>query len=674
MNDLSVIEGEEAPGWRLWVERAFPFLFAVPLMAALGALLYLTSAAGSERALALAQQQHSYEIIALARRLDGSIAKAEATLARYVISMEADTGRLYDEQWNRASAQLSALERETRDNAEQQRRLAALRQAFRDRREMLNDIALRTNYDQKITSLGKFHQAGKAENLTRIGALLDAVIEGEMALLSERNLDVIRTGNRSAKLAASYGVVGLVLLVGLLFIAWVARTAMSERRAQWRLAEDEAARAQRLEEAVAVRTAELELAYAQLKQEGAERAAAEESLRQMQKMEAVGQLTGGIAHDFNNMLAVVVGGLELARRKLAPDQDDAIRQIDNAMEGANRASALTRRLLSFARSEPHLPAAWAPDDLVRGMAELIDRTIGDQIRVVYDLDAADWMIHVDRQALENAILNLAVNARDAMDGRGRLTLATRRQRLVSGEVNECLAGEYLCLSVADTGCGMSREVMERAFEPFFTTKPVGKGTGLGLSQIFGFVGQSGGEIRILSEEGRGTQVEIFLPRHQRVGLGPLPVESPDARAPERADEATEGVTLLLVEDDPRVLAQTRSALIELGHSPICCDSPRRAAEMLEANPAIRLILSDVLMPDMTGPEMVASLPERFRAIPVIFVTGYAGDVADNRLFEGHGLLRKPYTLAALAAAIGQALAGAATLSARRGSPADAAAE
>nr|WP_184080368.1 ATP-binding protein [Sphingobium subterraneum] len=650
-------EETEGSWWRHVLERALPFLIGIPLVLALGALLYQASTAARDRESALSEQQRSYEIIALARRLDGSIAKAESTLARYVISMDANTGRLYQQHWSRAAAELGALERATRGDAAQHHLVEKLSFAFRDRGQTLSDIALRTTYDQKMTSLGKFHQAGTAQNLTEIGSDLDAIIAAEMERLRARNLDVIRTGDKTAQLATTSWLVGLVLLVAILVTAWVARGAFNDRRIQRRLTRDEAARALALEKAVAVRTAELQLAYVQLQQESTDRAAAEESLRQMQKMEAVGQLTGGIAHDFNNMLAVVVGGLELARRRLMKAPEEAARHIDNAMEGANRASALTRRLLAFARAEPHLPDATNPDELVSGMGELIDRTIGDQIRVTFDLAANDWAIYVDRYALENAILNLAVNARDAMEGKGTLTLATRQRRLAAGEVGECVAGEYLSLAVTDTGCGMPPEVLDRVFEPFFTTKPAGQGTGLGLSQIFGFVGQYGGEIRIQSKLGEGTTVEMFLPRHH--GVAAPSTISLSGGASENATSGEPGgdvgLSILVVEDDPRVLAQTRAALTELGHNPICCDSPLKAPQMLQANPDVRLILSDVLMPDMTGPEMIASLPPACRAIPVIFVTGYAGDVSDNRLFEGHGLLRKPYTLAALANAIADAV-------------------
>jgi signal transduction histidine kinase len=501
-----------------------------------------------------------------------------------------------------------------------------------------------------MTALARFHQAGKSQDLRRITALLDLVIRAESDRLRERSLAVTLAGDRSETIGRTSRLLGLALLICVLFAAWFAHGAIADRRKARQMAEMEAERADRLEAAVQARTAELSRAYAELQREAAERASAQDHLRQMQKMDAVGQLTGGIAHDFNNMLAVVVGGLELAKRKLRLKPEDAALHLDNAMEGANRASALTRRLLAFARSEPLLPTAVDPDALIAGMADLIDRTIGDQIVVAFTHKARGWRVFVDQHQLENAILNLCVNARDAMDGRGQLTLQTGQAVLTAGEIGDCQAGEHVVLTVSDDGCGMTPEVLARVFEPFFTTKPVGKGTGLGLSQIFGFVRQCEGEVRIQSAPGKGSSVHLYLPRcHADGAVG-------DAGGRSAADAVRHPPTrILVVEDDARVLNQTMSALSELGHLPVACDHPGKAARLLAHNGDIGLIVSDVLMPDMTGPEMVKALPASFRHLPVLFVTGYAGDISDSADFEGHAVLRKPYTLAALGQAVGEAL-------------------
>ncbi len=657
MNGYSAGTTEDGVQWKDRVDRILPFVIGMSLALTVGALLYFASIAAREQDSALQRQQHSNAIVSLVYRLDASVAKAESSLARYVISMDKNIGRQYQQEWNDAAQELATLQRATSHDRVEARLVQQLEVAFKERGATLNDIALRTTYDQKETSLGTFYQASKAQSLKRINALLDQVIEEENKRLDERNLAVVRAGDSVAQVSTTYRLFGLGLLIALLLLLWVARAAMKERRQEQRQIDEEYRRALALEAAVASRTEELQHAYAKLQRESEDRAKAKDSLRQMQKMEAVGQLTGGIAHDFNNMLAVVVGGLELARRRM-DGVPEAIRHIDNALEGANRASALTRRLLAFARSEPNMPEAQSPDAIVTGMSELVDRAIGDQIRIEMDLDSGDWQLFADMHQFENALLNLAVNARDAMDGRGVLLFRTHQTRLRAHEINDCPAGEYICLSVIDTGCGMAPEVLERVFEPFFTTKAIGKGTGLGLSQVFGVVRQCGGEVNILSEPGEGTEVQLYFPRHIASAIPEKPgTETMHAMADNDVIptlSAPAALTLLVVEDDPRVLAQTRSALAELGHTAICCDHPAKAVTMLEQNSGIDIILSDVLMPDMTGPEMVAALPQQFRSIPVMFVTGYAGDITDNRMFDGHLLLRKPYTLASLEKTIAQA--------------------
>jgi signal transduction histidine kinase len=622
------------------------------LVCALAALLFYASRAATDRDNALNEQRNSYKVITLVRRLDASMARAESTLSRYVIGMDADTGRLFQEQWRNAGEELNALVFITRNSSWQRASIVELRDAYQDRGQLLTEIGLRTTYDQKMAALAQFHQAGQADNLKRIDILLNRIIKAEEARLAERSTAVNLAGARSKRFSDTSSLVGLALLVSCLFAAWIALTAIQDRRKARTLAESEAARADDLEAAVTRRTAELRATNERLKEEATERAAAEESLRQMQKMEAVGQLTGGIAHDFNNMLAVVVGGLELAKRKLHLDQELAERHLDNAMEGANRASTLTRRLLAFARAEPLLPSALDADALVTGMTEMIDRTIGDQIKVELDLQARGWAIFADRHQLENALLNLAVNARDAMDGRGTLTISTTQATLAAHELGECGEGDYIRLTVADTGCGMTADVLERVFEPFFTTKPMGKGTGLGLSQIFGFVRQCSGEIRMESTPDEGTRVHLYLPR--RISPTELSLASSPLKVA-RVEATIPPTRILIVEDDPRVLAQTIAAIEELGHLPIACDHPTKAAAMLGRHRDIGLIISDVMMPEMTGPEMIRQLGPAYSRIPVLFVTGYTGDSTDSSLFEGHIVLRKPYTLSGLASSIARAI-------------------
>ncbi|WP_313801680.1 ATP-binding protein [Sphingobium sp.] len=644
---------EHATGWRAITARFLPLILVVLLVGSLGTLLYSASHAAHDHERALKEQRRSFEIIALARAFEARTARAEVTLARYVISLDPDTGRLFQDQWRTAASQLKTLTYITRQSDWQRGNVLALQAAFDQRGKTLSEIGLRTTYDQKMGALSQFHQAGKSRDLMRIAALLDRVIQAENARLQERSEAVSLAGDRNEWFGKTSQLFGLVLLVCVLFALWFANAAYSERRKARKQAENEGERADRLEAAVAERTVELSDAYEQLKKETADRAAAEENLRQMQKMDAVGQLTGGIAHDFNNMLAVVVGGLELAKRKLRLKPQEASRHLDNAMEGANRAAALTRRLLAFARSEPLLPSTVDPDMLVAGIGELIDRSIGDQITMSFDNAAGGWLIFVDQHQMENAILNLCVNARDAMEGRGQLVIRTGQATLKANEVGECAEGEYVTLTIGDNGCGMTPEILSRVFEPFFTTKPVGKGTGLGLSQIFGFVHQSEGEIRIDSEVGKGTSVHIYLPRH----IGAEGEAAGDDHVPEREPVLHPPTRILVVEDDPRVLNQTMAALAELGHLPVACDHPSKAARLLMSHREIGLIISDVLMPEMTGPEMIRTLPAAYAHVPVLFVTGYAGDIAESADFAGHQVLRKPYTLMGLSHALSDALSG-----------------
>ncbi|HEX6073074.1 MAG TPA: ATP-binding protein, partial [Sphingomicrobium sp.] len=318
-------------------------------------------------------------------------------------------------------------------------------------------------------------------------------------------------------------------------------------------------------------------------------------------------------------------------------------------------AALTRRLLSFARSEPLLPERVDSRELLAGMSDLLDRTLGERIRVKVDLARDAWPIYVDPHQLENAIVNLAVNARDAMDGQGVMRVTTANVTLAANQVGDVRAGDYVKISVSDTGCGMIPEVLERAFEPFFTTKPVGKGTGLGLSQIFGFAHQSGGEVGIESEVGKGTAVSIYLPRTEVAA----PVRVHPAVQRSEAEAHVAGARILLVEDDPRVRTATVGALEDLDYEPVACSSGAEAIELFKAQ-EFDLVITDVIMPEMTGPELIRHLKGAFeRDFSVLFVTGYVGEGESDDL-RGYELLRKPFTVGALASAVSAALARNAT--------------
>ena len=285
------------------------------------------------------------------------------------------------------------------------------------------------------------------------------------------------------------------------------------------------------------------------------------------------------------------------------------------------------------------------------MSDLLDRTLGERVKVEIELTRDTWPIYVDFHQLENAIVNLAVNGRDAMDGEGLLRISTANVSLAANEVGDVRAGEYVRISVTDTGCGMAPDVLERAFEPFFTTKPVGKGTGLGLSQIFGFAHQSGGEVGIESRVGEGTNVSIYLPRTEvaaSVRVHPAVQRAADAelRVP--------GARILLVEDDPRVRTATVGALEDLDYDPVACSSGAEAIELFNGQ-EFDLVITDVIMPEMTGPELIRHLKGSYdRDFAVLFVTGYVGEGESDEL-RGYELLRKPFTVGALASAVSSAL-------------------
>jgi CheY-like chemotaxis protein len=375
----------------------------------------------------------------------------------------------------------------------------------------------------------------------------------------------------------------------------------------------------------------------------------------MQKMESIGQLTGGIAHDFNNMLAIVIGSLDLAKRRIEKDPAKAETCIDNAMQGAERAAQLTSRLLAFSRQQPLAPRVVDANRLVGGMSELLRRTIGETIRFETVLAGGLWPAFIDSGQLESAIVNLSVNARDAMPEGGKLTIETSNTHLddeYAAQHSEVTAGQYVMVSVTDTGTGMPADVIERAFDPFFTTKGVGKGTGLGLSQVFGFVKQSGGHVKIYSEPGVGTTIKLYLPRHH--GMAEVAeelahgVDLPQAR---------EGEIILVVEDEDRVRQLSVDTLRELGYIVIHASNGRHALEKLDTHPHIDLLFTDVIMPEMNGRKLADAARERRPGLKVLYTTGYTKNaiVHNGMLDHDVNFLAKPFTVTQLAVKVRQVL-------------------
>ena len=624
------------------------------------ALMIMVTGSNRAREQAIVSERHSYDVMLLTRSADGSIARAEAALGRYVLDEAQPTGTLYYNEWRLAERQIGQLERMVRGDRDQLARVRALRDLYGKRGNELAVAAVAAAARKGSGGIALFYQAGMSPTGPALRAKLSEIATAERKDLLDRMTATGMSGARASELAEWLGWLAVLIGVGAVILGLLAYRAVSQRLEALAAADSEATRAQRLEEAVRVRTHELLEANERLQAEGVERAAAEAQLRQVQKMEAVGQLTGGIAHDFNNMLAVVVGGLDLAKRRLRSSKREVEFHLDNAMEGATRAAALTRRLLAFARAEPLLPVTASPSELVEGMLDLIDRTIGERINITTEFPPEHWHVKVDTNQLENAILNMAVNARDAMDGQGQLSISVENVTLASGEINELAPGDYVRIGVADTGAGIPPEMLDRVFEPFFTTKPVGKGTGLGLSQIFGFARQTGGDITLASTVGEGTIVAIYLPRSEQVGQQGAEVRGPRPDGEERAAEP--GTPILVVEDDPRVSRATVGALEELGYRTIACASGREAIDILEHERDIQLIITDVMMPEMTGPELVREASRRWPWIAVLFVTGYVGEAGETEDLSGYDILRKPFTVSGLARSVSSALAHRASVS------------
>ena len=383
-----------------------------------------------------------------------------------------------------------------------------------------------------------------------------------------------------------YGMVAILSALTLLLVSWLAlRRAKAEQQA-----------------------------LGQLRHEIEQRHAAEQRLLQAQKMESIGQLTGGIAHDFNNLLAVILGNLDLLRKRIK-DEDRAKRLLEGAIQGAQRGAALTQRLLAFSRRQDLTPQAVDVPQLVAGMTDLLARSLGPSIKIMTRFPQNLPPVKVDPNQLEMALLNLAVNARDAMPISGTITISAHAQEITEGTAQGLSPGAYVCVSVSDTGMGMDAATLARAIEPFFTTKGVGKGTGLGLSMIHGLAVQSGGTLKLTSKVGKGTTAEIWLPQGEAV-----PATTADD---EKSHPAHRTCTVLLVEDDPLVMTATALMLEDLGHTVVEASSGEMALKVIREAPSIDLVVTDHAMPGMTGLDLAERIRAEWRRMPILLASGHA---------------------------------------------------
>ncbi|EIK54556.1 sensory box histidine kinase/response regulator [Stutzerimonas stutzeri TS44] len=410
-----------------------------------------------------------------------------------------------------------------------------------------------------------------------------------------------------------------------------------------------------LESRIQERTQALAEVYERLLKEMASHEQAQDALRQAQKMEAVGQLTGGIAHDFNNMLTGIIGGLDLIQRYIQSGRhDETQRFIDAAVTSANRAAALTHRLLAFARRQPLNLKRVELNALIDSMHDLLLRTLGSHIQIEMRLQDDLRPAHSDDNQLESTLLNLVINARDAMPDGGTLRIGTANVELERArQVGELPPGAYVTLTIADSGCGMTPKVLASAFEPFFTTKPIGQGTGLGLSMIYGFARQAGGHLQITSEPGAGTEVCLYLPTHAEAASC-----APPPRATGAVPRAQQGECVLVVEDDPAVRLLVLDALEMLGYQALEAAEGSAAVALLESDQRIDLLVTDVGLPGMNGRQLADIARQPRPQLPVLFMTGYAERAASSGFLDsGMDMISKPFTIDQLAQQIRAMLAG-----------------
>ena len=570
--------------------------------------------------------RHSLEVRAQLTRVLSLVQSAETGQRGYLL-----TGQdLYLEPYQMALGQLpDALQRTqdlASDNPEQIKNLTQLRQLIQDKLAELGATvnAYKAGHSDAALAIVNSDKGFQLMQEIRLG--IGNMLSEEDRLLATRQTVAARSGTMlQAGVAVAFL---LICAAGFLMARFTRESFAALTAARDRLA----------------------LANRQLLDQVTRREAAESQLRQAQKMEALGQLTGGIAHDFNNMLGVIMGALDLVKRRIAKGDYAIERFLDAATIASERAGTLTQRLLAFARQQPLSPQPLDANRMIAAMSDLLHSTLGEHIQIETVTAAGLWTVHADSQQLENALLNIAINGRDAMPGGGKLTIETGNAYLdeaYCAQNPEVRPGQFALIAVTDTGVGMSADVAARVFDPFFTTKPTGKGTGLGLSQVYGFVKQSSGHIKIYSEPGSGTTVKVYLPR--------LVADAKDIKrtTPEPMRTGDRNEIILVVEDDPLMRRLATEALHELGYTVFDCDGAANALATLDRVTDVKLLFTDVVMPDINGKKLADEAVRRRPGLKVLFTTGYTANavVHGGVLDTGVNFISKPFTLDQLAAKV-----------------------
>jgi signal transduction histidine kinase/ActR/RegA family two-component response regulator len=562
---------------------------------------------------------HTLEVQKIVGSLALRAADAETGSRGYLLTGDHVYLDSYNESIGSMPGEVDRLAKTTADNPIQRSAIEKLRPAVREKIDTLNHTValMRAGHAEEARA---FLRTGHGrEAMATLRTILDGMAEEENRLLTIRTAGVQRsvTLGRVVWLCSAVSVLALSV-----FTVWDSRR----------------------------RIHELQETNQRLAHEAGARKEAQGAVRQLQKMQAVGQLTGGIAHDFNNMLAIVIGSLDIALRRLSGAENPEVGQrIRSAADGARKAAALTSRLLAFARQQPLEPKVADTNKLVAQMSEILRRTLGETMQLETVLAGGLWRVFADPVQIESSLVNLCLNARDAMQAGGRLTIETANTELddqYARAHDEVAAGQYVMLSVTDTGTGMAAEVLERAFEPFYTTKGVGQGSGLGLSQVLGFIKQSKGHIKIYSEIGHGTCVKIYLPRYlgtdSKMGHKPaLQSAMPIAGGKE---------TILVVEDEGEVRATTVAALSELGYKTLEAANGKEALIVIESVPGVDLLFTDIVMPEMSGRQLADAALCIRPAIKVLYTTGYTRNaIVHNGVVDNNvSFLAKPFSIDSLA--------------------------